>query len=161
MTFLDMQSTAWEEACHCAALLARGHIPREARCDWPRDVEVDGGFRRCYGWVRPDWDRAAEPGFLRTCAIAVICGMKEKPLVAPQRNGSTDDADMLAILVDGRWETAEEFLKLRFEADELYRARRFRRLAVAVYERLTEVEFLDQDDLRRIYEQETHAPQAA
>jgi hypothetical protein len=34
------------------------------------------------------------------------------------------------------------------------KTRRFRRLAIAVYERLSEVEYLDQGDLREIYERE-------
>jgi hypothetical protein len=161
VTWIDMTSTAWEEARHCAAFMAQGHIPSEARCDWPADLKVNGGVRRCFGWVRPDPTKKHEPGFQRTYAIAVMCGMREMPVVAPTRNGSTDDPDLLAHLVEDRWDGIEDFLKLRFEAIDLFKSRRFRRLAVAIYERLTEVEVLDRDDLQKIYEKEMeHAPQA-
>ncbi|MEK6272357.1 MAG: hypothetical protein AABM42_06885 [Actinomycetota bacterium] len=154
MTYIDMKSVAWEEAQHCAAFMAQGHIPREARCDWPFDLKLDGGVRRCYGYVTPDATTTDEPGFQRKYAIAVMAGMRETPLLAPDRNGSTNDEDLLAILVEGRWDGIEEFLRLRGEAIKLCKAKRYRRLAIAVYERLTEVEVLDGDELREIYEKE-------
>lgn len=160
MTRIDFGSHAWHEAKHTAGFLARGHIPLEARCDWPYDLECDGGTRRCYGYVMPDLTQKDEPGFDRTYAVSVMVGMPKLPVVAPQRNGSTDDDDQLARFVDG-WTTIE-FLELWREAVDLMKSRRWRRLAIAVYERLSEVEVLDQDDLMRIYEQEHgHATQAA
>ena len=149
-----MSSPAWEEAKHCAAFLARGHIPREVRVDWPYDITTDGKTRRCYGYVAPDMSKRNEPGFSRTYAIAILAGMRSAPFVAPRRNGSTDDADLLARAVQGRWEDVEGFLQLRFEADALCKSKRYRRLACAVYEGLVATEVLDQDDLKEIHDQE-------
>ena len=90
-----------------------------------------------------------------------MLGMRDMPGVVPERNGTTNDADHLARLAAGRWDGTEAFLRLRCEAIDLGKSHRYRRLAVAVYERLTEVEVLDQDDLRQIYEEEQrHVAQA-
>jgi hypothetical protein len=163
MTWINFNGSAWHAAKHAAAMLSLGHIPVEVRSDDPYDVELDGKARRCHGYARADSDKANEPDYLRMLAISILCGMPDLPCVPPERNGWMDDPDMLALLIQGRWDSTEEFLKLRFEAIDLMKTRRFRRLAVAVYERLVEVEFLNQDDLRKIYEQEheNHAAQAA
>ncbi len=142
-------STAWHESLHCAALLSLDHVPLECRCDWPFDREVGGRTRRRLGHVRPD---PGQPASNRTYALATLAAMDPLPVVAPEPNGSGDDEDVLAGLVGGL--TVEEFLRLRFEARDLCRSKRFRRLAVAVYEWLSEVEVLNQDDLREIYEHE-------
>ena len=163
MTYIAQKSTAWEESLHAAALMARGHIPLRVRCDHPEERELeDGRLRRCLGRVSPDYDAAlTEPDFLRTMALATLAGMREKPLVPPERNITRDDEDLLARLVGGRWDEPVEFLKLRRETAELCRSRPFRRMAVAIYERLIAVELLEQRDLREIYEQEQNHAVAA
>src|SRR4051794_20044374 len=100
MTWIDWESTAWHEARHAAAMLAQGHIPIEARCDWPYEVKMDGGgLRRCYGYVKWDISKLAEESdFLRLLAISVMAAMNPMPITAPAPNGSTDDADELARL---------------------------------------------------------------
>ena len=83
-----------------------------------------------------------------------LAALPEMPVVVPRRNDTGDDADLLAQLAQGRWDSIEEFLKLRFEAIDLFKSKRYRRLAVAVYEQLVGPEVLDQDDLRAIYQKE-------
>ena len=109
---------------------------------------------RCYGYVAPDLSKKDEPGFWRTYAIAILAGMRSAPFVAPRRNGSTDDADLLALAVEGRWDDVEGFLELRFEAIDLLKSKPWRRLAVATYEGLLATEALDQDELREIHDKE-------
>ena len=114
------------------------------RCDWPHNREVNGRTYRINGYVLPDATEDG-PDLLRTWALCVMAALPEMPVVVPRRNGTGDDADLLAQLAEGRWDSVEEFLDLRFEAIDLLKTKRFRRLAVAVYAQLIEPEVLDRE----------------
>ena len=157
VTYIDFGSTRWEESAHAAGLLAQGHIPLVARIDWPYDRPAGNGmFRRCYGLVWPDPADLDKPGFRRAFALAVIVGMPgREPQWPLRRNGSTNDDDVIAqICQQEGWDDPIEFLRLRVKADELWRSRPFRRMAVAVYTQFQQREVLDQADLQEIYDEE-------
>src|SRR3954468_6568591 len=110
---IDFASTAWHEAKHAAGFMARGHVPLEARCDEPFDVEVgEAVFRRCHGYVRQDPEQAAaDPGFDRTKALSLLCAWVERPKL-PLKGSDGDDQDVLARVVEGRWDSEEAFAEL-------------------------------------------------
>ena len=83
------------------------------------------------------WDNRGRPRPPADGAISVMAAMPEMPFLAPSsKRHPADDEEVLARLVKGRWDSIEEFLKLRFEAIDLFESKRFKRFAVAVYEAL-------------------------
>jgi hypothetical protein len=145
------RAVAWHEASHAAALCLAGMVPKQVRTDWPDATTL--------GRVAIDWGDGPDHGSAREVLRAILVGGMcdgfegwDSWPVSPEHvpEGARRDAEQARHLA--------EYLKLDrvgwafhvWRAQQLAKQARFRRLVVAIADRLEAIEVLDAGDLRAL-----------
>lgn len=146
---------AAHEAHHAAALLIFGWPPLVARIDWPTQEMA--------GSVRPDWgSRDPDERSMRDLLIATMMGplsdgalrMEDYPPDPDDwPEGAQRDIEQAAFIAQWLGLDRVDWVPAGYDAVALSRERRFKRLVVAIAERLERVELLLQPELIALAEE--------